>query len=196
MSLKSVVLDVETSGARAYNAYILEVGAVVLDEKREEVARFETLAHPGSAALRKADPAAIAVNGLTAELLADAPPLEEAAGKLRDFLVPFEGWLLHSFNNEFDYSFLARDPWKGRSFPWGECIMQAAMGLMGSALPKFPNGRTKYPSLEEAARFFGVKMEPGHRALPDAITAARVQTEIFCRRDEAAAGDEVQGYMR
>lgn len=193
-----VYLDSETTGRRSHDAHIIEVAAVVHDERHGEIDHFETLANPGEEAILLADPEALRVNGITPEMMRRAPPAAEAAAKLRAFLDRHWGAELHAFNNEFDVWFFAREPWGVKSVLWGECVMLAAMGIMGGAgaLKPFAGGDFKYPSLEEAARFFRVPYEKGHRALPDVRIAAAVHTAILKERaSDAMINSEVTNFI-
>jgi DNA polymerase-3 subunit epsilon len=193
--VKEIVLDLETTGLRAYRDHILEVAAVVLDGRNEEIDRFSTLVHPGAEALRGAEPAALAVNGLGEAALAGAPVTDQAAKDLRAFLDRHKPFRLHAYPNEFEQAFLVRTPWN-LADPWGECLMQASMGLMGEDLPRLPDGRIKRPRLAEAAAFFGVSTEEkAHRALVDARTAARVWAGILASRNEETEADEATDFL-
>jgi DNA polymerase-3 subunit epsilon len=193
--VKGIVLDLETTGLQAYRDHILEVAAVVLDGRNEEIDRFSTLVHPGAEAFSGAEPAALAVNGLDEAALAGAPVTDQAARDLRAFLDQHRPFRLHAYPNEFEQSFLVRTPWN-LSGPWGECLMQAAMGLMTEDLPRLPGGRIKRPRLAEAAAFFGVPPEgKAHRALADARTAARVWAGILASRNEETEADEATDFL-
>lgn len=181
-----VITDVETTGKRSYNAHIVEAGAVVLDVESQEISSFHTLANPGEEALRVASPEALAVNRISLEEIRKAPPSEEAARNFEKFLSDFKDPTIQAFNNDFDLWFLARKPWLVPAKQWGECVMRAAMEIMNDAdaLQRFPSGQAKWPKLEEAARFFRVPYQNGHRALDDARTAAEVWVHIVRRRAE------------
>lgn len=173
-------VDVEATSKFPSIAHILEAGAIVLDERGNEIASFETFVNPGRQALAEADPEAARVNGITADMLKGAPGPEEAARLLSDFLDRFPAAPLHAFNNGYDRTLLTKQPWRLDLRPWGECVMQAAMAVMGEAgvLVQFPNGGFKWPRLSEAARFFGIQIRESHRALADARTTARIHAAL------------------
>ena len=193
-----VYLDAETTGRRSHGAHIIEVGAVALDDSFREIGAFESMANPGEEAILKADPEALRVNGITPEEIRRAPPAAEAAQRLREFLARHWGMEIHAFNNEFDHWFFAKEPWNVKSVFWGECVMMAAMENMSraDALKRFADGNEKYPSLAEAARFFGVKYEKGHRALPDVRIAAAVHSAVLMERTAVREASDVieQGF--
>jgi DNA polymerase III epsilon subunit-like protein len=167
-------LDVETTGLDPKVAHIIEVGAVVFNGE-VEVDSFSTLANPGGEALRQASPGAMSVNRITAEMLAGAPSLEDAAKALLVFLERHPEAVFHAYNNKFDAGFLAQAQWNVPSARWGECVMLAAKKIMKMAW---------WPRLGQAAQFFGVAYVDAHRALGDARTAALVHKEIVSRREE------------
>lgn len=185
-------VDVETTGIKSYSAHVVEAAAVAADESLVEIDSFHTMANPGEEAIALASPEALEVNRLSPDDIRRAPAAAEAAAAFRAFLSRFPGAQIHAFNNDFDLWFLAREPWKIPSRSWGECVMRAAKDVMGeaNALKRFPDGKSKWPSLQEAAKFFGIPLEQTHRALEDARIATKVYREILLRRDEIAASDE------
>lgn len=193
MSIK-IYVDIETTGRRSPGTHIVEVGFVVLDAHWKEIEAFGSLAHPGEEGIRTASPEAMAVNGITPEMLRQAPPAAEVAARLNAALDQHWGATVHAFNNEFDMWFLARPPWNIRTHRWGECVMLAAHAVMekAGALEKHPYfKKAKWPRLAEAAGFFGVPYGNGHQALDDARTASRVHREILIRREMEPADEEV-----
>jgi DNA polymerase III subunit epsilon len=179
-----IIPDVETTGRRTYNSKIVEVGAIVLSPKFEEIERWSTLVDPGPEALALAQPKAMEVNKLTAADLKGAPKTEDAANRFRTLLERYPDATLHAFNNEFDSWFLAKDPWNVKAGRWGECIMLTAMDIMDAegALPIRSDGSPKFPNLREAAAFFAVNSKPSHRTIDDCRAAADVYIEILRRR--------------
>jgi DNA polymerase III epsilon subunit-like protein len=184
-----IVLDTETTGVRARSHSVIEVAAVAVDEDGRETGSFQTLANPGEAAIRAADPGAMAVNRITAAMLRAAPPINEAADALELFLARHAGLRLHSFNEPFDRGFLVMPPWM-LAGEWGGCLMRAAMGAMGraGALRRRRGGGWKFPTLSEAAGFFGVRNHEEHRALGDARTAAAIRLALAASAAPQPAG--------
>lgn len=194
MSIK-IYVDIETTGRRSPGTHIVEVGFVVLGPEWKEIEAFGSLAYPGEEGIATASPEAMAVNGITAEMLRQAPPAAEVAARFNDALNGHWGATVHAFNNEFDMWFLARPPWNIRSSRWGECVMLAAHALMekAGALEKHPYfKKAKWPRLTEAADFFGVPIGNSHQALEDARTASRVHKEILLGREAESADEEVK----
>jgi DNA polymerase III epsilon subunit-like protein len=75
--------------------------------------------------------------------------------------------------------------------------MLAAMRVIGAAgaLRRRTTGDFKWPTLDEAASFFGVSRVACHRALDDARTAARVHRALLLREEEESLSDEVRLLM-
>jgi len=185
-------LDVETTGIKSYSSHVIEVAAVVMDEDMNIMSEFETMANPGEAALAQASPEALEVNKIALEEIRRAPASEEAARTLKAFLDRWPQSQFHAYNNDFDLWFLARAPWYLPARSWGECVMRATQKVMENAgkLPHFPNGDPKWPSLQEAAKFFGIPRLQSHRALDDARIAAMVYREVLRGRTELVLEDE------
>ncbi|MHC6214326.1 TerD family protein [Rhodococcus ruber] len=92
-----VVVDVETSGLRAYAHRVLSVAALVLREDGSVEQEYSTLVDPGC------DPGPVHVHRLTRERLAGAPRFEQIAGELAEVL---HGGTIVAHNAAFDYGFL------------------------------------------------------------------------------------------
>ena len=199
---KFIIPDIETTGKRTYNSKIVEVAAIVINEKFAEIERWGTLVNPGPEALALAQPKAMEVNKLTVDDLKDAPSTEEAAKGLQALLDRHPEATLHAFNNEFDSWFLARPPWNVSLERWGECIMLAAKKPMeeDGVLELRYNREVKYPNLREAVAYFNLNSETSHRAIGDARAAADVFIEIQRRNrscpDETEHEQETKYFLR
>lgn len=167
-------LDVETTGLDPKAAHVIEIGAVVFKDEAE-VGSFSTLINPGEEALRQASADALAVNGITPEMLTGAPAPKDAGKAFLSFLERHPDSTFHAYNNEFDSGFLAQAPWNVPQNRWGECVMLAAKKIMKMG---------RWPKLGHAAKVFGVAYTDAHRALGDARTAALVHKEILTRRED------------
>lgn len=193
-----IVIDIETTGIpnkpRGWEPRIIELGAVVVTKAGELTDTFEALVQQPDEHLRD-ERAAYALG------LADLTP-ERILAEGRDddrLAVRFACWLgamaerhnareVRAFNQSFDFGFLTRAPWniQATGIPQGECIMLAAMGIMGpsGALPRWANGEYKWPKSSEAVEFFKARGHqvnwPGleHRALRDAAVEALVAVAI------------------
>ena len=175
-----VVLDTETTGFEYEpTAAPVELGAVLLDPYGVGVACFSSLIraevdderHDGTWSWHAAHK-----TGLSRELVAQAPRFPDVIGA-------FDAWLecwgrprLTAFNVSFDRPMLARIGFTVPDAAWAPCIMLAAHKVMGSAgaLPMGPRGDWKWPTAEEAMRFFDVRGKHKHRALADARDEAAI----------------------
>lgn len=184
--------DVETTGKKTPQARIIEVGAVVLNEKFEEIDSFSSLANPGFDAMLEADPESMAINGISHDEVAAAPPSDQVARAFEAFLDKHWGGLLFAYNREFDMWFLEKEPWRVSQVKWGECVMLAAMDVMtkAGAADLRRDGSPKWPRLSKAAAFFKVTQDGAHRALTDARTASRVHAKILAERQDLKESQE------
>lgn len=171
-----IVLDCETTGLIKHpSARVVELAAVALYNGRE-VGCFSSLVYATEAECIDGA-AALAINGIDPSLLQIAPLPESVAEVFADWLSLYPVEYLTAFNVDFDRTLLERSiPIVNKA--WGPCIMKQALAVMGPAnvLPRLRDGGPwKYPSLKEAAAYFGVEVQGNtHRALTDARTAAGV----------------------
>src|SRR3982751_954670 len=94
------VIDVETTGLSPRTDRVVEVGVVLLDERGEVEAEFETLVNPGR------DVGPTRLHGIRAADVVAAPTFAEVAPYLRSVLT---GRTLVAHNALFDLRFLARE---------------------------------------------------------------------------------------
>lgn len=173
-----LILDTETTGFPGQHwSRVVEIAAVLLDTDGTEIGRFESLILPDILDERAAG--ALAVNHITPEMLADAPPTEEVAAR-------FVGWWktcgspwATAFNVGFDRPMCERMTLDLR---WASCIMKRSMEVMGPLGVLRPGKFGKqwlWPKLSFAAEHFGVSVVgDAHRALTDARTAAGIAIAI------------------
>jgi DNA polymerase-3 subunit epsilon len=192
-----LVLDTETTGLDPSWARVIELAAVLLDTDGTEVAKFEALIKPDILDNRAAG--ALAVNHITPEMLADAPPTAEVIERFEAWCGFYSGPYATSFNVGFDRRFVEAMP--VTSLRWAGCIMLRSMDAMGPAGALRPGrGRSwLWPKLSHAAEFYGVTVEgDAHRALTDAApppgsrspsAAAGIAVAIRRRELAAAAGE-------
>ena len=156
---KYAIVDVETTGFVANGTdRIVEIGVICLDDKFNELGRWETLVNP----CRDVGPTHI--HGITAGEVINAPTFEEVAGDLWQLL---DNAITVAHNASFDIRFIASeyrrlgneiDPWSGL------CTMWAAKrnGLPGS--------------LESCCSAVGIEHPSAHCALADAVATSRLFT--------------------
>ena len=93
-----VAFDLETTGLSSKTDRIIEIGAVVMKQGKE-VDRFQTFVDPE----RPLDKKIIDLTGITDEMLAGAPKIEEVLPKFLDFVA---GRVLVAHNSDFDTGFI------------------------------------------------------------------------------------------
>ena len=195
-----IVVDIETTGLPnkpyGWGPRIVEIGAVVVTDSGEVADTFEAIVQQDREHLTDQRAAfAMGMSDLTPDLIV-------ADGRAADRLaIRFACWLgamaerhgakeIRAFNQSFDFGFLTVSPWniQATGLRQGEDIMTAAQDIMGpaGALPKWSSGEYKWPKSSEAAAFFRVEHQgTQHRALPDAVTEARVAVAIERRRTQS-----------
>lgn len=149
-----VVVDLETTGHRADDGGVTEIGAIRLEGLRE-VGRFQTLVNPG----RSIPSFVTKLTGISDSMVANSPPLSEVIGGFAEFA---EGAVLVAHNAAFDAKLLdhACRRWVGR--PLGLptlCTVKLAQRLL-------PDQRRT--SLEALTEHFGLANGGRHRAMADA----------------------------
>jgi len=93
-----VAFDLETTGLSSRTDRIIEIGAVVL-KNGQEIDRFQTFVDPE----RKLDRKIVDLTGITDEMLAGAPKIEEVLPKFLDFI---GNRVLVAHNSDFDTGFI------------------------------------------------------------------------------------------
>ncbi len=149
-----VAFDVETTGLVAGVDRVVELAAVAF-QSDEILGVFSRLVNPGI----PMPPAASRVNGITDELLAEAPP---PAAALPDFLRLLGRGTPVAHNAAFDVGFVGVEA-ETAGLPAPEGPVLDTRGLARCAFP----GRFSY-GLANLARDLGLETPGAHRALSDA----------------------------
>ncbi len=149
-----VVFDLETTGINCNTDRIIEISAIkVLNGQAAE--DFSTLVNPGCRIPYNASQ----VNGITDDMVADAPSIEDVLPEFLDFIgeLPLAGHNIHSF----DMKFINRDckRYFGRVV---ENDYVDTLKLARACLPEL-----KHHTLTDLAAYFGISTEGAHRALND-----------------------------
>ncbi|MGY1601651.1 exonuclease domain-containing protein [Geodermatophilus sp. SYSU D00815] len=157
------VIDVETTGLSPRTDRIVEVGVVLLDDRGEVEAEFETLLDPGR------DVGPTPLHGIRAADVVDAPAFADVAPHLRSLLA---GRVVVAHNALFDLRFLARE--FGRAglpveLPPTLCTMRLAPLFFG------PGTR----SLRALCDFVDIPLVHGHAALHDARATAELMLHML-----------------
>jgi len=152
-----VVIDVETTGTDPKMSDLVEVAAVKI-KGTEIVDRWSSYVNPGRPIVGNQ------MHGITDKDLKGAPSPKEVADKLLAFVGDA---LVVGHNVGFDLGFIEEA--KGDGFRFKP----------GSYLDTLVIARDGYPGAEsyklgDLARFFGIELALGHRALPDAEATANL----------------------
>ncbi len=151
-----VVFDLETTGLSPVFDEIIEISAIrVRDHQAAET--FSTLVNPGVSIPRSAT----SINGITNEMVKDAPPLQKA---LEDFLLFAADDILVGHNiHTFDILFLRNGASRalGRSLP-NDYV--DTLYLARNCLPQLYRHR-----LTDLAEHFHINTQGAHRALNDCV---------------------------
>lgn len=157
-----VIFDLETTGVSCNSDEVVEISAVkviggnVVDE-------FSTLVNPG----RSIPAQASAVNGITDDMVADAPAFQTALNDFNEFVgeLPLVG---HNINT-FDIKFICRDAMKYWNKTFGNDYIDTLV-MARACLP----GLGHY-KLVDLAEHYGISPEGAHRALND----CRMNQKVF-----------------
>lgn len=151
-----VVFDLETTGLSPWSDAIIEISAVKV-KGGKVVGTFSTLVNPGCPIPARAS----AVNGITDQMVADAPGLKEVMERFLAFIGTevLVGHNIHSF----DLNFIDRAVAKlyGTELP-NDSIDTLTMAR--SCLPELSRHR-----LVDLAAYFRISTEGAHRALNDCM---------------------------
>ncbi len=165
-----VVVDTETTGIRAADDRVIEIGAVRIRDG-EVAERFESLVNPGVSVPWRIT----RLTGISSRDLASAPGPEEVWARFLEFSGDAPLVAHHAqFDRGFVHNELRRLGLVPPSVDW-LCTVKLSRRL----LP----GLTSY-GLGSVARFLGVSVGTRHRALADAEITAEVVLELASRAAE------------
>lgn len=166
-----VIVDLETTGAKAPPCRITEVGAYRISGGRI-VAEFETLINPQTGI----PPFIVSLTGITDEMVKDAPLFSDV---VYDWLNFVDDAVLVAHNTAFDVRFLNHEI--GLLFPGLRlanphlCTVQLARKL----LPDLENHK-----LHTVAQHFSIPINNRHRAAGDALATAEVFLQMLSQLQE------------
>ena len=161
-AVEFVVFDIETNGGRGGRHRVLEIGAERIRGGRV-LARYESLVRVRGRVSKFVS----RYTGITDEMLADAPPIEEALGEFHHFQ---SRAVLVAHNLPTDLGYVNREAvWAGRPLFPGDGL--DTMELMSALVPEAAS-----PGLSAALQAAGIAEPPQHRALAD----AQVTGKLFC----------------
>ncbi|MFD0202764.1 MULTISPECIES: DEDD exonuclease domain-containing protein [Saccharothrix] len=164
-----VVFDLETTGGRADEDSITEIGAVKVRGGRV-IGEFGTLVDPE----RGIPPQVVALTGITQLMVTGAPRL---ATVLPAFLEFAAGAVLVAHNSGFDVGFI-KAACARHGYTWPKPTVVCTVKLARRVL-----SRDEAPScrLSALAQLFGVSVQPNHRALIDARATVEVLHHLLER---------------
>ena len=165
---REIIFDVETTGTRVEDGHrIIQIGALELIDLMPSGREYATLVNPE----RPIDPGAIAVHGITDEMVRDQPTFGEIIADFLDFVGEAP---LVAHNAEFDRGFLNAELMRlGREPLPAERFVDTLL----IARQRFPGQRN---SLDHLCRRFGIDLSARekHDALIDCRLLAQVYLEL------------------
>lgn len=167
---KVVVFDTETTGTDPY--YDDEVLSIAICDAMGETL-FSSYIRPTR---KKSWPEAQAVNGISPEMVKDAPTIGEAAPRIRECLLGNK--LVVGYNVSFDLRFLTEsgvlEDWPPALFD----VMREYAKCHGTKRSDY-NGGYRYSKLVDCARSFGYSFD-AHDAMEDARATAYCFRALVC----------------
>ena len=171
MVKKFIILDTETTGLEVQQGHrIIEIGAVLLNDRKKSEEHFHTYLNPS----RLIDEEASKVHGIMNEDLLDKPYFEEVAEEFLEFI---DGSTLVIHNAAFDVGFLNHELKLASSkYPMLEeiCEIEDSLAL---AKDKFPGQRNSLDALANRFDISGYD-RTFHGALLDANILADVYMSL------------------
>ena len=171
MAKKFIILDTETTGLEVQQGHrIIEIGAVLLNDRKKSEEHFHTYLNPS----RLIDEEASKVHGIMNEDLLDKPYFEEVAEEFLEFV---DGSTLVIHNAAFDVGFLNNELKLASSkYPMLEeiCEIEDSLAL---AKDKFPGQRNSLDALANRFEISGYD-RTFHGALLDANILADVYMSL------------------
>ena len=171
MANKFIILDTETTGLEVQQGHrIIEIGAVLLNDRKKSEEHFHTYLNPS----RLIDEEASKVHGIMNEDLLDKPYFEEVAEEFLEFI---DGSTLVIHNAAFDVGFINNELKLASSkYPMLEdiCEIEDSLAL---AKDKFPGQRNSLDALANRFDISGYD-RTFHGALLDANILADVYMSL------------------
>ena len=173
-----VVFDIETTGLKAEQGHIIEIGAVKV-KGGEIIDRFSTFVNAGVTI----PPNIVELTGITEDMIKDAPLAREVLAQFAAFT---QGCVLVAHNASFDVGFVRVH---GKRFsiafdqPYADTLMLSRYLLWGA----------KNHKLNTVCEYLGISLEHHHRAVDDAEATAAVFLK-FMERMQGMGLQEIPVY--
>ncbi len=179
------IFDFETTGLSPYSGdKICEIGAIRITPPKKSIKKFHCLVNPG----RPVSYGAFSVNGITDEMLRDAPAMDDV---LPSFLKFIKDSVLVAYNAGFDLGFLECALGKDKHIMDDYYIIDA-LGLARRLFSGF--GRYNLGSVSQS---LGIRVDGEHRALADAaMTLGVFRKELALLFEEGVKRVEDIAYAR
>ncbi len=169
-----VVFDIETTGLSAVNCKITEIGAVIV-KNGEILDRFSTFVNPEAPIPENI----VKLTGITDEMVADAPKIDEALPKFLEFC---GGRMLVAHNAQFDTGFI-RVAAERLGLPFENPFLDTV------AVSHYVNPNSKNHKLDTLAKLYNLGEFNHHRATDDAEMLAMIFDRMVSRLREEGIGD-------
>lgn len=159
------VIDIETTGLSPDWDEIIELAAIRY-VKGTKTAEYLTLVHPENAV----DEYITELTGITNEMLADAPTINDCIGAFANFV---SNSVLVGYNVNFDINFI----YDNLVECLGKPLSNDYVDVMRIARKELPD--LKHHRQSDVAEFFNIKTNHSHRALYDCETCNRCFTALM-----------------
>lgn len=178
-----VVFDLETTGISPKTDEVIEISAVKV-KQGTIVEEFTTLVNPG----RRIPSGASRVNGITDEMVREAPPFSAVLPEFARFIGDF---MLVGHNiAQFDMKFLYRD----FSRFLNQVPANDYLDTLLLARKKLP--RLSHHRLTDLAEYYGIDIRGAHRALNDCRMNQQVYERLNQESPEKTVSKESQSFPR
>ncbi|WP_371194699.1 exonuclease domain-containing protein [Glaciecola sp. SC05] len=162
-----VVVDIETTGGRAGNHKITEIGMVKM-QAGKIIERWQSLINPQ----RRIPSNITALTGIDNDMVKDAPIFADVADEVEKFT---QDCIFVAHNVNFDYGFIKQE------FAQLERFWRRPKLCTVQQMRKYYKGIKSY-SLANLTRHFEIDMERHHRAMSDAVAASELLNLINEKR--------------
>lgn len=165
-----VIVDLETTGTRAGQSEITEIGAVKT-RGGEVIGEFQSLVRPEQSVI---SPFVARLTGITHAMVDDAPSIASVLPSFLEFSI---GAVLVAHNAPFDIGFL-RSACERLDYHWPTPTVLDTVTLARRVVGR---DEVRNHKLSTLAAHFGTEVSPDHRALSDARATGELLHHLFER---------------